>query len=267
MRKPKSLLAKRCGFKRVGRPLKTLKSMKSKTIILSFLFVPFFQLSFSQTAGPNGTVSYDIKGANVYYANGAILSVFSGVASPSAVGGSITLTPGNGYSSNGTINLNGNTILNSTLSVTGSISAGSFSTTASISAGNITATGTISAANLNITTGSIGIGTTNYQGYKLAVNGGIIAEEVKVVTDVPASDYVFKKDYKLMNLSVLEKFVSEHQHLPGVQSAEEFKKNGYTVGQMDNMLLKKVEEITLYLIELKKENERLTKEVEKLKKQ
>lgn len=118
-----------------------------------------------------------------------------------------------------------------------------------------------------IIAGSVGIGTTAVTGYKLTVDGGIYAEEVKVVTDVPASDYVFENDYKLTALSDVEEYVKGHKHLAGVPSADEFKKNGYTLGQMDNLLLKQVEEIMLYLIELKKENERLSKEIENLKKQ
>jgi hypothetical protein len=136
--------------------------------------------------------------------------------------------------------------------------------------GNIKTTGNIIAVNMNANTatmsGAVCIGSSAPQtGYMLTVNGSIIAEEIKVITDVPATDYVFKKDYKLMSLCELEKYVNEHQHLPGIQSAENFKKNGYSVGQMDNLLLKQVEEIILHLIEMKKENEQLKKEIENLK--
>jgi hypothetical protein len=145
-------------------------------------------------------------------------------------------------------------------------------TSPTISGGSINGT-TIGAAtpstgvftSLTTTTGNVGIGTTNTQGYKLAVNGGIIAEEVKVVTDVPEADYVFKNNYNLMPLNQVEQYVNEHQHLPEVPSTEQFKKDGYKVGEMDELLLKKVEELTLYVIDLKKENERLAKEVENLK--
>ncbi|NVO08553.1 MAG: hypothetical protein HXX16_01195 [Bacteroidales bacterium] len=109
--------------------------------------------------------------------------------------------------------------------------------------------------------GSVGIDTYNTQGYKLAVNGSILCEGVKVIADVPNSDYVFNNDYKLLNLPLLERFVKENNHLPEVPSAEEFKKNGYSVGEMDNLLLKKVEELTLYIIELNKKIEVLEKEV------
>lgn len=108
--------------------------------------------------------------------------------------------------------------------------------------------------------GSVGVGFgTTYevghyknQGYKFAVNGGIICEEVKVITDVPDADYVFQNDYKLSSLSEVERFIQENKHLPNIPSAEQFKANGYKVGEMDEMLLRKIEEITLYLIEQNK---------------
>jgi hypothetical protein len=113
--------------------------------------------------------------------------------------------------------------------------------------------------------GNVGVGTTAVTGYKLSVNGGIIAEEVKVITDVPQSDFVFEEGYKPATLTEIEEYVKEFKHLPGIPSAEEFKKNGYSVGQMDNMLLKQVEEMMLILFYLEKENKRLSAEIETLK--
>ncbi len=122
--------------------------------------------------------------------------------------------------------------------------------------------------------GNVGIGfSTGYdaghrvtQGYKLAVNGSILCEGVKVIADVPNSDYVFSSDYKLLNLPALEEFVKKNNHLPEVPSADEFKKNGYSVGEMDNLLLKKVEELTLYIIELNKKVNSLEEQNIELKK-
>lgn len=91
------------------------------------------------------------------------------------------------------------------------------------------------------------------QGYRLAVNGGVLCEEVKVILDVPASDYVFEPNYSLMPLDSVEAYVKANKHLPEVPSALDFKTNGYKVGKMDDLLLRKVEELTLYIIELKKE--------------
>jgi hypothetical protein len=104
-------------------------------------------------------------------------------------------------------------------------------------------------------TGNVGIGTTTAD-YKLTVNGKIKAEEVQVVVDVPA-DYVFEENYQLKPLEEVEKFVKENKHLPGVPDAQTLINNGWQVGEMNNKLLEKVEELTLYMIELKKENEHL----------
>ena len=123
--------------------------------------------------------------------------------------------------------------------------------------------------------GSVGIGFhTGYtqgeyknQGYKLAVNGGIICEELKVITDVPDADYVFERNYKLNTLPEVESYILENKHLPNIPSAADFKKDGYKVGEMDEMLLRKVEEMTLYLISQNKRIEALEKENRKLKRE
>lgn len=88
-----------------------------------------------------------------------------------------------------------------------------------------------------------------------------------MIADVPDADYVFDTDYKLATLSELESFVKENKHLPNIPSAEQFKKDGYKVGEMDEMLLRKVEELTLYVIEQQKTINNLKSELEGLKKQ
>ena len=93
---------------------------------------------------------------------------------------------------------------------------------------------------------------------QLTVNGTITAKEVIVSTE-GRSDYVLKDDYKLMPLDELERSIEKNGHLPDIPSAEEVKKNCVSVGEMQAKLLKKVEELTLYMIELKKENEILKK--------
>lgn len=87
------------------------------------------------------------------------------------------------------------------------------------------------------------------------VNGGILCEEIKVILDLPNSDYVFESDYPLKPLEEVEQFILIHKHLPEVPSTQTFKKEGYTVGQMDDLLLRKMEELTLYIFDLKKEIE------------
>jgi hypothetical protein len=79
------------------------------------------------------------------------------------------------------------------------------------------------------------------------VDGKILAEEVKVQT-VPASDYVFEPDYDLKPLEEVDQFIQQNKHLPDIPSAEEFATNGVGLGEMDDMLLRKVEELTLYTI-------------------
>lgn len=99
---------------------------------------------------------------------------------------------------------------------------------------------------------------------KLAVNGDVKAKRIKVTTtDWP--DYVFRPSYKLPGLLEIEDFINVHQHLPGVPSQAEVQHAGSVdVGAMNEILLKKVEELTLYMIELKKENISLTKGLKKL---
>jgi Repeat of unknown function (DUF5907) len=115
--------------------------------------------------------------------------------------------------------------------------------------------------------GNVGIGTTNTAdvNYKLFVETGIRTRKVKV--DVAAwPDYVFAPTYKLPSLNELEKFLLNNQHLPEVPSATEVEKNGIDLGNNQAILLKKVEELTLYMIDLNKKVEALAKENEELKK-
>ena len=103
----------------------------------------------------------------------------------------------------------------------------------------------------------IGTTTTNVGGidYKLTVNGKILAKEIVVETNW--SDFVFEKDYDLMPLSEVEKYINLHKHLPDVPSASEIKKNGVALGETQSLLLQKIEELTLYTIEMNKQLELL----------
>lgn len=96
----------------------------------------------------------------------------------------------------------------------------------------------------------------------MRVNGTIIASEILVKADVWA-DYVFKPTYKLMSLPEVEQFVKTNNHLPEIPSANEVSKNGISVGEMQNKLLQKVEELTLYVIEQQKEINQLKHELKK----
>ncbi len=103
-------------------------------------------------------------------------------------------------------------------------------------------------------------------GAYMMVNGNIIAKEVEVKIDGWWPDYVFEKKYDLMPLAEVEQYINKHKHLPLVPSASDVEKNGIALGQNQAILLQKIEELTLYVIELNKKNEQLQKEVNELKK-
>ncbi|TPG36290.1 hypothetical protein [Flavobacterium pectinovorum] len=111
--------------------------------------------------------------------------------------------------------------------------------------------------------GNVGIGTSNPTN-KLDVNGTIHSQEVKV--DMNGwSDFVFKKEYNLPTLEEVEKYIAEKGHLENIPSEEEILKNGINVGEMNAKLLQKIEELTLYMIDMKKENEEMKRDILKLK--
>ena len=112
--------------------------------------------------------------------------------------------------------------------------------------------------------GKVGIKTPNPGNYDLAVNGNVRVKEIKVET-ANWPDYVFEKSYALPSLEETEKHIKEKGHLPGIPSAKEAESSGIDLGEMNAKLLKKIEELTLHLIELKKENERQFKDIEQLK--
>lgn len=91
-------------------------------------------------------------------------------------------------------------------------------------------------------------------GYKLGVGGRAIMEEVTVKLKGTWPDHVFSDDHPLVPLSELEHYVRTNHHLPGIPSAQEVEENGIHLGELNTKLLEKVEELTLYVIELSKEN-------------
>jgi len=99
--------------------------------------------------------------------------------------------------------------------------------------------------------GNVGIGTTNPTN-KLDVNGTVHSQEVKVDM-LGWSDFVFKKEYKLPTLEEVEKHIAEKGHLENIPSEKEVLENGINLGEMNVKLLQKIEEMTLYLIEMKKD--------------
>ncbi|EJL63059.1 hypothetical protein [Flavobacterium sp. CF136] len=125
--------------------------------------------------------------------------------------------------------------------------------------------GVLNAGILLDRSGNVGIGSVNPDS-KLTVNGTIHSTEVKVTQTVPA-DYVFQKyytgkselksDYTMPTLAEVESFTKINNHLPNVPSAKEMQQNGVLLGEMSNVLLQKIEELTLYVIEQNKKIEAL----------
>lgn len=108
--------------------------------------------------------------------------------------------------------------------------------------------------------GNVGIGTTDTKGYRLAVNGKIRAQEIKVEVS-PWPDYVFTKEYLLPSLQETERYIKEKGHLSGIPSAKEVEAEGINLGEMNTKLLQKIEELTLHLIEKDKEIQRQRAEI------
>ncbi len=111
--------------------------------------------------------------------------------------------------------------------------------------------------------GHVTIGTGNIDtNYKLAVNGKMRAKEI--VCETGWSDFVFEDDYDLPTLKEVEDHIEKHGHLKDIPSAAEVEANGVSLGEMDSKLLQKIEELTLYIIELKKENDKQQTLIESL---
>jgi hypothetical protein len=99
--------------------------------------------------------------------------------------------------------------------------------------------------------GNVGIGITDPGSFKLAVNGKTWSTEVQVAVTRPP-DYVFEPTYNLKPLAEIETYIKENKHLPEVPSAKEMEENGVQLGEMNMLLLRKIEELTLHLIDQNK---------------
>ncbi|MBV6640776.1 MAG: discoidin domain-containing protein [Cyclobacteriaceae bacterium] len=114
--------------------------------------------------------------------------------------------------------------------------------------------------------GQVGIGTDDIPSeYKVGINGRMILEEVNVMLSTNWPDYVFEESYPLKSLEVLDAYISENRHLPGLPKAVDVRHEGINVGEMNAKLLEKIEELTLYLIEQNEMILELKKEVTQLK--
>jgi hypothetical protein len=156
------------------------------------------------------------------------------------------------------LHLIGNAILEGDVTISGNLSFGSGST-APLSLNS----------DLIIEHNRVGIGILSNNmpaGYRLFVKEGILTESVKVALSTTSdwADYVFEEDYELMPLEEVSAYIAENKHLPNVLSSEEMVEEGLDLAKMDAKLLEKIEELTLYLIELKEENEQLKERISNL---
>lgn len=117
-----------------------------------------------------------------------------------------------------------------------------------------------------VITGALRVGTTvTPAGYKLAVDGKVICTEVLVRLTANWPDYVFNKKYKLPTLQEVESFILQNNHLPGIPSAAAIEKDGLTLGEMQKLQMQKIEELTLYILDVNKQLQQVKEENEKLK--
>jgi hypothetical protein len=116
----------------------------------------------------------------------------------------------------------------------------------------------------NMINGNVGIGTLDTKGYRFAVNGNAIFNKVVVKPYGNWPDYVFQPTYHLRPLSEVEAYIKQYHHLPEVPTAEEVEKNGIDVGDNQATLLKKIEELTLYVIEQQKKMQAMEAKIKAL---
>ena len=108
--------------------------------------------------------------------------------------------------------------------------------------------------------GSVYIEDDEQEQHSLWIEGSAIAEEIFVKLSGNWPDYVFADDYSLMSLEELESFISKEGHLPGLMKASEIEEEGLPLGETERLLTEKVEELTLYILQLKAEIDELKKQ-------
>jgi len=114
--------------------------------------------------------------------------------------------------------------------------------------------------------GDVAIGNNFANAYRLSVDGKIMCEEVRVSLEEDWPDYVFNKNYNLPTTRKLEKFIDANGHLPNIPSADEINDSGIEVGEMQRLMMEKIEELTLYIIEQQKHIEKLEGKISKINK-
>jgi hypothetical protein len=121
----------------------------------------------------------------------------------------------------------------------------------------------------NSSTGRVGIGVPAAGdlgvGYLLSVDGKIIAEELRIQNSTAWPDYVFSKEYDLMSLDELKEAIETNHHLPNIPPATEVERDGIMIGDMQVRMMEKIEELTLYIIQLNETNKSLQAQINALR--
>ncbi|TKG91623.1 hypothetical protein EYV94_21600 [Puteibacter caeruleilacunae] len=116
-----------------------------------------------------------------------------------------------------------------------------------------------------IVDGQVGVNTNKLEDFHVSVNGKLRAKEVRVATDW--ADFVFDENYQLMSIEEVAQFIEKRGHLPNIPKASVVEEDGISVGEMNKLLLQKIEELTLYMIEHKKTSDAQADELKELKEQ
>ena len=114
--------------------------------------------------------------------------------------------------------------------------------------------------------GNVGIGVIDIYNpaFKLTVCGGVHAK--KLVIETGWCDFVFDKNYELMSIEILKEYIKTNKHLPNIPTASEVETNGGDIGELVKLQMQKIEELSLYVIQLKEENEKIKESIQKLNK-
>jgi len=131
----------------------------------------------------------------------------------------------------------------------GSVSSGNHKFNVS---GSAQVTGSFTGGGSATFAGSLTVG----DGFRCTSAGALKVKSLRV-TLTDWSDYVFDPAYRLRPLDEVEDYVQQHHHLPDIPSAAEVEEKGVDVGEMNKLLLQKVEELTLYVIDLQKQLDEL----------